>query len=188
MAFLFFVFLLAWRRLLARGSVLVQRGLQAAPSPPCPQLLPAPVPCPCPSFKKAQGSIPADVKGGLLELFYGVYEKDSDRCLEALIAMGVLVPGGDRTAVRRTADFFLKSFQERLVAQKTERGADAAYAESFKQQPTKEEKKAKRKAILSSIGEDLLVASADKPFRFPVRPFFLSFLAAWGDAVARHAA
>lgn len=28
--------------------------------------------------------------------------------------MGVLVPGGDRTAVRRTAEFFLKNFEVRL--------------------------------------------------------------------------
>lgn len=31
--------------------------------------------------------------------------------------MGVLVPGGDRTAVKRTADFFLTQFTERLEAQ-----------------------------------------------------------------------
>lgn len=31
--------------------------------------------------------------------------------------MGVLVPGGDRTAVKRTADFFLAQFTERLEAQ-----------------------------------------------------------------------
>jgi hypothetical protein len=31
--------------------------------------------------------------------------------------MGVLVPGGDRTAVKRTADFFLSQFTERLEAQ-----------------------------------------------------------------------
>ena len=41
----------------------------------------------------------------------GVYQKDPDRCIDALVAMGVLVPGGDRTAVRRTAEFFLTSFQ-----------------------------------------------------------------------------
>ena len=50
-------------------------------------------------------------QGGLLELFYGVYNKDADRCLEALQAMGVYLPSGDRTAVRRTAEFFLKGFQ-----------------------------------------------------------------------------
>ena len=55
---------------------------------------------------------------GLLELFYGVYEKDPDRCLDALVDMGVLVPSADRQAVRRTAEFFLASFQDRLKAQK----------------------------------------------------------------------
>lgn len=55
---------------------------------------------------------------GLLELFYGVYEKDPDRCLDALVDMGVLVPSADRQAVRRTAEFFLSSFQDRLKAQK----------------------------------------------------------------------
>ena len=33
------------------------------------------------------------------------------RCIDALVTMGVLVPGGDRTAVRRTAEFFLKNFE-----------------------------------------------------------------------------
>lgn len=46
-----------------------------------------------------------------------MYEKDSDKCLDALVRMGVLVPGGDRTAVKRTADFFLNQFTERLEAQ-----------------------------------------------------------------------
>ena len=32
------------------------------------------------------------------------------RCIDALIAMGVLVEGGDRVSIRRTALFFLNSF------------------------------------------------------------------------------
>jgi hypothetical protein len=36
------------------------------------------------------------------------------RCLDALVTMGVLVPTGDKLAVRRTAQFFLNSFQVRL--------------------------------------------------------------------------
>lgn len=44
----------------------------------------------------------------------GVYNKDADLCLEALTTMGVYLPGGDRTAVRRTAEFFLKGFQVRV--------------------------------------------------------------------------
>ena len=37
------------------------------------------------------GTIPGDVRGGLLELFYGVYNKNADKCLDALVTMGVLV-------------------------------------------------------------------------------------------------
>jgi hypothetical protein len=57
------------------------------------------------------GTIPTDVRSGLLELFYGVYEKDPDRCIGALVTMGVLIPGNDMTAVRRTAAFFLSNFE-----------------------------------------------------------------------------
>eukprot|EP00878_Enallax_costatus_P019345 GHUV01020408.1.p1 GENE.GHUV01020408.1~~GHUV01020408.1.p1 ORF type:complete len:557 (+),score=208.71 GHUV01020408.1:1417-3087(+) len=114
------------------------------------------------------GAIPGGVRGGLMELFYGVYEKDAERCLDALVTMGVLVPTGDRLAVRRTAQFFLSSFQERLDQQKKEREDQGKqYSASFKPQRSKDEAKERRKAILSSIGEDLLLAAADQPFRFP---------------------
>lgn len=114
------------------------------------------------------GSIPGGVRGGLMQLFYGVYNKDPDSCLDALITMGVLVPGKDRLAVRRTAEFFLSSFQERLDQQKKERDAKGAeYSKDFKPQRSKDEAKERRKQILANIGEDLLVAAADQPFRFP---------------------
>ncbi len=68
--------------------------------------------------------------------------------------MGVLVPTGDRLAVRRTAQFFLNSFQERLTQQQAERAAKGQeYNASFKPQRSKDEAKERRKAILSSIGE-----------------------------------
>lgn len=58
--------------------------------------------------------------------------------------------------------------QERLAEQKKERETKGqAYSESFKPQRSKDEAKERRKAILSSIGEDLLLAAADQPFRFP---------------------
>jgi len=96
-----------------------------------------------------------------------VYKKNVDGCLDALVKMGVLVEGGDRTAVRRTGEFFLNSFEERLKEQRVQREQNKEYEDTFKPQRTKEEAKARRKQILASIGEDLLVASADKPFRFP---------------------
>merc|ERR1712178_525232 len=97
------------------------------------------------------GSIPGDVRGGLSTLFYGVYQNNPDACLTALVDMGVLVPGGDITALRRTARFFLDSFKSRLIDQR----------------------KAKKKEILSSIGEDLLVVGRDQPFRFPAEFTFV---------------
>ncbi|KAK6258952.1 hypothetical protein SCA6_013426 [Theobroma cacao] len=112
------------------------------------------------------GSISSNIREGLLETFYGVYEKDPDRVLQAMIQMGVLVPTGDMTAVRRTAQFFLNSFEERLAAQRKER--EMATTElGFKRQLTKEEKMEKKKQRLAAIGEDLLAIAADQPFRFP---------------------
>ncbi|KAF7834230.1 protein ACTIVITY OF BC1 COMPLEX KINASE 8, chloroplastic [Senna tora] len=112
------------------------------------------------------GSISPNIREGLLEAFYGVYEKDPDKVLQAMIQMGVLVPTGDMTAVRRTAQFFLNSFEERLAAQRRER--EAATAElGFKKPLSKEEKIMKKKERLAAIGEDLLSIAADQPFRFP---------------------
>ncbi|THU51896.1 hypothetical protein C4D60_Mb06t35900 [Musa balbisiana] len=112
------------------------------------------------------GSISSNIREGLLEAFYGIYDKDPDRVLQAMIQMGVLVPTGDMTAVRRTAQFFLNSFEERLAAQRKER--EMASAElGFKKQLTKEERLEKKKQRLAAIGEDLLAIAADQPFRFP---------------------
>ncbi|KAG9451175.1 hypothetical protein H6P81_011140 [Aristolochia fimbriata] len=112
------------------------------------------------------GSISSNIREGLLETFYGVYEKDPDRVIQSMIQMGVLVPTGDMTAVRRTAQFFLNSFEERLAAQRKER--EIATAElGFKKPLTKEERMEKKKQRLAAIGEDLLAIAADQPFRFP---------------------
>ncbi|KOM30661.1 hypothetical protein LR48_Vigan01g021500 [Vigna angularis] len=112
------------------------------------------------------GSISQNIREGLLEAFYGIYEKNPEKVLQSMIQMGVLVPTGDMTAVRRTAQFFLNSFEERLAAQKRER--EMATAElGFKKPLSKEEKVTKKKERLAAIGEDLLAIAADQPFRFP---------------------
>ncbi|XP_047326942.1 protein ACTIVITY OF BC1 COMPLEX KINASE 8, chloroplastic-like [Impatiens glandulifera] len=112
------------------------------------------------------GSISSNIREGLLEAFYGIYEKDPDKLLQSMIQMGVLVPTGDMTAVRRTAQFFLNSFEERLAAQRRER--EMATTElGFKKPLSKEEKIEKKKQRLAAIGEDLLSIAADQPFRFP---------------------
>ncbi|KAA8530920.1 hypothetical protein F0562_005621 [Nyssa sinensis] len=112
------------------------------------------------------GSISPNIREGLLETFYGVYEKDPDKVLHAMIQMGVLVPTGDMTAVRRTAQFFLNSFEERLASQRNER--EMATTElGFKSPLGKAERIEKKKQRLAAIGEDLLAIAADQPFRFP---------------------
>ncbi|XP_024036367.1 protein ACTIVITY OF BC1 COMPLEX KINASE 8, chloroplastic isoform X1 [Citrus clementina] len=112
------------------------------------------------------GSISPNIREGLLETFYGVYEKDADKVLQAMVQMGVLVPTGDTTAVRRTAQFFLNSFEERLAAQRKEREITTQEL-GFKKPLSKEEKIEKKKQRLAAIGEDLLAIAADQPFRFP---------------------
>ncbi|CAI9109271.1 OLC1v1009063C1 [Oldenlandia corymbosa var. corymbosa] len=112
------------------------------------------------------GSITPNIREGLLEVFYGVYEKDADKVLQAMVQMGVLVPTGDMTAVRRTAQFFLNSFEERLAAQRKEREM-ATKELGFKKPLSKEEKIEVKKKRLAAIGEDLLSIAADQPFRFP---------------------
>uniref|UniRef100_A0A1J3J7J7 ABC1 atypical kinase-like domain-containing protein n=1 Tax=Noccaea caerulescens TaxID=107243 RepID=A0A1J3J7J7_NOCCA len=114
------------------------------------------------------GSISPNIREGLLEAFYGVYEKDPDKVIQAMVQMGVLVPTGDLTSVRRTALFFLNSFEERLAAQRKEKEEiTAAEQLGFKKPLSKEEKQEKKKQRLAAIGEDLLAIAADQPFRFP---------------------
>merc|ERR1719424_1389040 len=120
------------------------------------------------------GRIDPQVRSGFLDLFYAVFEKNSDSAVKALGKMGVLVDGGDLTAVKRTADFFLGSFEQRVETQETQRAVNKdEYEGEFKPKRTKEEKKERRKQILSNIGEDLLVVSKDQPFRFPAELTFV---------------
>jgi len=114
------------------------------------------------------GRLQPGVRDGLLKLFYSVYERNSEKALDALIQMGVLVPTGDMVAVKRTAQFFLNSFYERLEVQKSQKDTQGEeYNKEFKKSRTKEDKKERRKQILGSIGEDLLMVGQDQPFRFP---------------------
>lgn len=121
------------------------------------------------------GRIPSQTRDGLLDLFYATYEGQSDSAVKALMKMGVLVDtGADLTAVKRTADFFLTQFDQRINQQAKAREENKEdYESEFKAPRTKEEKKEVRKRILSNIGEDLLVVSKDQPFRFPAEFTFV---------------
>jgi len=128
------------------------------------------------------GRLPNGVRDGLLELFYGVYDKDPDRCLEALIAMGVLVPTGDKMSVRRTAEFFLRSFGDRLDQEKAEREElEKQQAElGFKPQRTKDETKQRRKQVRGETGTKGKGGETDEERRRPCH--FFAFLSLPRDA------
>lgn len=69
--------------------------------------------------------------------------------LQALITMGVLIPGGDVTSLKRTAQFFLNSFADRLKVQQQQRKElGSQYDSTFKEKRSKDEAKARRKQIL----------------------------------------
>eukprot|EP00803_Ostreobium_quekettii_P010627 evm.model.scf_2271.1 EVM.evm.TU.scf_2271.1 scf_2271:9698-15573(+) len=120
------------------------------------------------------GSIPGDIRTGLFDLFYGVYQKNVDKCIEAIKGMGVLVPGGDMMAIRRTGEYFLQQFEERLQSQRKAREEQGEkYTSTYKKQMSKEEVEVAQKKILANIGEDLLITAADQPFRFPAEFTFV---------------
>ncbi|KAL0302710.1 UNVERIFIED_CONTAM: protein ACTIVITY OF BC1 COMPLEX kinase, chloroplastic [Sesamum angustifolium] len=119
--------------------------------------------------------ISPNIREGLLEVFYGVHEKDAEKVLQAMVQMGVLVPTGDMTAVRRTSQFFLNR-----APRSTKKREKVATAElGFKKPLTKEEKIEKKKQHLAAIGEDLLAIAADQPFRFPATFTFVDFRKRW---------
>jgi len=114
------------------------------------------------------GRLKPTVKEGVLKLFYGVFGRDPDMAVEALLLMGILVPDSDMTSVRRTANFFLNSMSNRLETQEAEAQQQGEeYSKEYRKQKSKDEKQARRKQIFSNIGEDLLMMGKDQPFRFP---------------------
>lgn len=75
------------------------------------------------------------------------------RIAQALITMGVLVPGGDITSLKRTAQFFLNSFADRLKVQGQQRQElGDKYDTTFKGKRSKDEAKERRKQILVRRG------------------------------------
>jgi predicted unusual protein kinase regulating ubiquinone biosynthesis (AarF/ABC1/UbiB family) len=120
------------------------------------------------------GRIDSKIRKGLLDLFYGVYEKSTDQCLDALVRMGVLVDSGDQTAVRRTAEYFLDTFEQRLNAQDAERQKSGSDFADVGKGTAKEDLEAQRDDIVATLGEDLLSVAKDQPFRFPATFTFVA--------------
>ncbi len=85
------------------------------------------------------GQIQMLTREKLMGLFFGVAQKDSDQVVSALVELGALAPGGDKSAVRRSIQYMLENFMDK----------------PFEHQS------------LGAISEDLYEIAYDQPFRFP---------------------
>ncbi|GFR49675.1 hypothetical protein Agub_g11822, partial [Astrephomene gubernaculifera] len=85
------------------------------------------------------GEIVPDVRERLMDVFYGVYRKDTDLVLRSLVSLQVLRPSGDTTSVRRALRYFIDNIA----------------------------RQAERQETIQAIGEDLFAIAVDQPFRFP---------------------
>ncbi len=85
------------------------------------------------------GSITTQLRVRLMELFFGVAQRDSVRVVDALIATGALTPTGDLGPVRRSIQYILDNLMDK----------------PFEEQS------------IDSITDDLYDIAYDSPFRFP---------------------
>lgn len=53
-------------------------------------------------------------RGSLLELFYGVYRRDADAVIAALIDLGIIVPTADAVSLRRAISFSLDNLLRKV--------------------------------------------------------------------------
>ncbi len=85
------------------------------------------------------GQVKLVTREKLLETFFGVAQKDADRVVASLIALGALTPTSDMGPVRRSVQFMLDNFMDK----------------PFENQS------------VASISDDLYEVAYGQPFRFP---------------------
>jgi predicted unusual protein kinase regulating ubiquinone biosynthesis (AarF/ABC1/UbiB family) len=85
------------------------------------------------------GQITSNLREKLMETLFGITQKDADRVVKSLIAVGALTPTGDMGPVRRSIQYMLDHFMD----------------QPFENQS------------IASISDDLYEIAYDQPFRFP---------------------
>lgn len=85
------------------------------------------------------GQVQPITREKLLDTFFGVAQKDADRVVDSLIALGALAPSDDMGPVRRSVQFMLDNFMDK----------------PFEDQS------------VSAISDDLYEIAYGQPFRFP---------------------
>lgn len=91
------------------------------------------------------GELNPRIKDRLIDILYGVLERDAEIVMNALVDLDALVLPADPTPVRRAIQFFLNSVGNR---------------------PTREQ-------TVAAIGDDLYATAYDRPFRLPAASIFL---------------
>jgi predicted unusual protein kinase regulating ubiquinone biosynthesis (AarF/ABC1/UbiB family) len=97
-----------------------------------------------------------EVRGGLVDLIFGIYENDSKDVCDSLEKIGVLKKNVDRVSVEKIARFFLNEFTNSIKP-----------GETFTKDLTAEERAAVRKSRRQQLGTDLFSVGSDVPFKFP---------------------
>lgn len=85
------------------------------------------------------GQITSNLREKLMETLFGITQKDADRVVKSLIAVGALAPTGDIGPVRRSIQYMLDHFMD----------------QPFENQS------------IAAISDDLYEIAYDQPFRFP---------------------
>ncbi len=83
------------------------------------------------------GRIRRDVREGLMELFFGIAQKNADKVVVSLIELGALAPMEDPGPVRRSIQYILnnlmdQTFEEQSVAQISDDLYEIAYDQPFR--------------------------------------------------------
>mmetsp|Transcript_33767 Transcript_33767/g.58355 ORF Transcript_33767/g.58355 Transcript_33767/m.58355 type:complete len:739 (-) Transcript_33767:611-2827(-) len=99
----------------------------------------------------------SNVRSGLVNLVFAVYENDAKEACDALEEMGILREGVDRVSVEKIARYFLAEFSG------TVNSKDGQWVQELDKEQAKEVRRKRRLAL----GRDLLTVSSDVPFKFP---------------------
>lgn len=94
-----------------------------------------------------------NIKRGLVDVVFGIYEGSATDICDAMVTMGVLSDSADRITVEKVGRYFLGLFRTNLS--------------NNNRRKSKEEKRAEMIRRLDSIGEDLLAVGEDECFNFP---------------------
>lgn len=97
-----------------------------------------------------------EVRTGLVNLIFSVFENEPKDCCDALEQIGCLRRGVDRVSIERIARVFLADFK---------RGVKSG--EKWVNQLTKEEQLAIKKQRRAQLASDLFSLQGDAPFKFP---------------------